>query len=275
MSSDRGTIHRGVSTGPEQQVGWATEPAGRRPPSASRERKPLLAVLAVLLIAGGALGAYYLVTQNAKRVAAIEITKQISAGQKIPLSAMTQVQIAANSGVRYVPWSEASQVAQFYAGNAIPAGTLLNGAMVVRASNLTVGRDVVGLALKDGQLPDDLQIGDHVNIYEVENAKSGCPGLPGETLTQNALVLAISTPAAGSGSTTQDDVLVALNPPDAGAVACSAANGNVGIAVLPGGGQQAAAGPSTSPGPQTSSPATTKRRRSRPSPGSSSSPGVG
>jgi hypothetical protein len=274
MSSDRGTIHRGISTGPEQQAGWATEPAGRRPPSGSRERKPLLAVLAVLLIAVGALGAYYLVTQNAKRVAAIEITQQISAGQKIPLSAMTEVQIAANSGVRYVPWSEASQVAQFYAGNAIPAGTLLNGLMVVRTSNLTAGRDVLGLALKDGQLPDDLQIGDHINIYEVSNGKPGCPGFPGEALTQNALVLAINPPS-GAGSSTQDDVLVALNPPDAGAVACSASNGVVGIAVLPGGGQQAASGPSTLPGPQTSSPATTRHRRGRPGAGSSPSPGVG
>ena len=268
-------MHRGISTGPDQQGGWATEPAGRRPPSASRERKPLLAVLAVLLIAGGALGAYYLVTQNAKRVAAIEITKQVSAGQKFPLSAMSEVQIPANSGVNYVPWSEASQVAQFYAGNAIPPGTLLNGAMVVRASNLTAGRDVLGLALKDGQLPDDLQVGDHIDIYEVQNGKPGCPGFPGEALTQNALVLAITTPSAGSGSTTQDDVLVALNPPDAGAVACSAANGIVGIAVLPGGGQQAAPGPSTSPGPQTSSPATTHRRRGHPGAGSSPSPGVG
>jgi hypothetical protein len=55
--------------------------------------------------------------------------------------------------VNYVLWNEASQVAKFYAGNAIPAGTLLNGAMVVRVSNLTAGRDVLGLSLKDGQLP--------------------------------------------------------------------------------------------------------------------------
>src|SRR5215469_12237526 len=159
MSSDRGTIHRGASAGPEQPSAWPepTAPAGRRPPSAPRERKPVLAALAVVLILGGAVGGYYLVTQNAKRVAAIEITQQVPAGQKIPLSAMQQVEIAANSGVSYVPWNEASQVAQFYAGNAIPPGTLLNNAMVVRASNVTAGRAVLGLALKDGQLPGSLQ----------------------------------------------------------------------------------------------------------------------
>ena len=275
MSSDRGTIHRGISTGPEQQAGWAAEPTapgGRRPPSAARERKPLLAVLAVLLIAGGALGAYYLVTQNARRVAAIEIIQQLSAGQKIPLSAMQQVQIPANSGVNYVPWSEASQVAQFYAGNAIPPGTLLNGAMVVRASSLTNGKAVLGLALKDGQLPGNLQIGDHVDIFDVSDANENCPGSGGGTLSPDAVVLAVNTPAANSGSSAAADVIVAVDPATAGAVACNASNGIVGIAVVPGGGQSA----STTPGPQSGTPPVTQRhRRNRPGPGSSASPGAG
>jgi hypothetical protein len=232
-------------------------------------------VLAVLLIAGGALGAFYLVTQNAKRVAAIEITQQLSAGQKIPLSAMQQVQIPANSGVNYVPWSEASQVAQFYAGNAIPPGTLLNGAMVVRASSLTNGKDVLGLALKDGQLPGNLQIGDHINIYDVSDANENCPGTPGSTLSAGAVVLAINTPLASSGSSAAADVIVAVTPDSAGAVACNASNGIVGIAVLPGGGQQAGPTP-TGPGAQPSTSPTTRSRgrRGRPGPGRSSSPGV-
>lgn len=276
MSSDRGTIHRGFSGGPEQAA-WPepTAPGGRRPPTASRERKPLLAGLAVLLIGGGALGAYYVVTQNAKRVAAIEITRQLSVGQKIPLSAMQQVQIPANSGVNYVPWSEASQVAQFYAGNAIPPGTLLNGAMVVRASSLTNGKDVLGLALKDGQLPGNLQIGDHIDIYDVSDSNTQCPGTSGGTLSVNAVVLAINPPSANSGSSANADVVVALDPGTAGTVACFASNGIAGIAVLPGGGQPAGTTPG-SPGPQSSaSPSTKRGRRARPGAASSSSPGAG
>ena len=233
----------------------------------------MLAGLAVLLIAGGALGAYYVVTQNAKRVAAIEIARQLSVGQRIPLSAMQQVQIPANSGVNYVPWSEASQVAQFYAGNAIPPGTLLNGAMVVRASSLTNGKNVLGLALKDGQLPGNLQIGDHIDIYDVSDANTQCPGTSGGMLSGNAVVLSINTPPANSGSSANADVVVALDPGTAGAVACFASNGTVGIAVLPGGGQPA--GTTPTPGPQSSSPGTTKHRRGRLGAGSSSSPGAG
>ena len=53
MASDRGTMTRGA--GIDQQAPWgeATAPAGRRMPSTPRERKPVLAILAVLLIVGG------------------------------------------------------------------------------------------------------------------------------------------------------------------------------------------------------------------------------
>ncbi len=46
-----------------------------------------------------------------------------------------------------------------------------------------------------------------------------------------------------SGSTAIADVEVALNPSDAGPVACNASNGIVGIAVLPDRGRGAAAAP--------------------------------
>jgi hypothetical protein len=231
-------MHRGPAAGPEQATFQEpTAPAGRRVPSAPRERKPVLAALAVLLIAGGALGAGFLVTQNAKRVAAIEIVSQVGQGQKIPLTAMQQVQIASGTGVNYVPWSEAGQVARFYAANAIPPGTLLNGAMVIRASGVTVGKVVLGLALKDGQMPRNLQVSDHINIYDVAGGSGNCPGTPGRLLTENAVVLAIAVPSATSGSGAVGDLEVALSPADAGQVACNAANGSVGVATLPGGGK--------------------------------------
>ncbi len=150
MSSDRGTMQRGPAPGIDQPGAWSepTAPAGRRVPSAPRERKPVLAALAALLILGGALGAGFLVLQSGKRVPAIEISQQIGAGQKIPLSAMQEIQIASGTGLSYVPWNQASQVANYYAASAIPAGTLLTGAMVVQANEVTTGKYVLGLALK-------------------------------------------------------------------------------------------------------------------------------
>jgi hypothetical protein len=231
---DRGTLPR--SSG--QQPIWAepTAPGARRPPSRPRERRPALAALAVLLILGGALAAGFLVLQSGKRVAAIEISAPVGAGQRIPPGAMQQVQIAADSGLDYVPWAEAGQVSRFFTVSAIPAGTLLTRAMVAATGASVTGKAVVGLALKDGQLPRGLQDGDHVAIYQVSDAQETCPGGSGGLLTANALVLAIGAPAATSGSQAQADVEVAVNPADAGAVACNAANGVVGIAVLPAGG---------------------------------------
>lgn len=241
MPSDRGTLQRGFTAGADQPPTWQepTGPEGRRLPSAPRERKPALAALAVLLILGGALGAGFLVIQSGKRVAAIEITQQIGAGQRIPAAALEEVQIAAGTGLQYVPWAQAAQVTRFYAASAIPPGTLLTNVMVASSSTSTAGKSLLGLALKDGQLPRGLNAGDHVDIYQVGDSQETCPGNSGATLAGNAIVVAVS-PAAASGSQAMADVEVAVNPADAGAVACNAANGLVGIAVLPNGGQGAA-----------------------------------
>ena len=141
MPSDRSTLQRGAPGGDHSAWQEPTAPGGRRLPSAPRERKPALAALAVLLILGCALGTGFLVIQSGKRVAAIEISQQVGAGQRIPATAMQEVQIASNSGLSYVPWNQATQVARFYAANPIPAGTLLTNAMVSSSTTSTAGRD--------------------------------------------------------------------------------------------------------------------------------------
>ena len=241
MPSERGTIQRGLASETQGQGTWpaATAPSSRRLPTARRERKPALAAFALLLIIGGALAAGLLVVQSGKRVAAIEITQQVGAGQRIPSGAMQQVQVASGTGLDYVPWAEASQVMRFYAATTIPPGTLLTGAMVARVSGVATGRDIVGLALKDGQLPAQLQAGDHIGIYAVSGQAgggAGCPGTGGAALTGDAVVVGVLTPGNGSlaGSASgATDVTVAVSPADAGAVACDAAAGNVAVVVLP------------------------------------------
>ena len=91
----------------------------------------------------------FLVLQSGKRVTAIEISAPVGAGQQIPLSSMQQVQIAADSGLDYVPWDEAGQVSRFFTVSAIPAGTLLTRGMVAATGVSVTGKTVVGLALKE------------------------------------------------------------------------------------------------------------------------------
>jgi len=246
MSSDRGTIPRGTGADPGA---WPapTAPSGRRLPSAPRERKPALAALAVLLIVAGGLVAALLVVKGGNKVGAIEISQPVGQGQRIPLSAMQEVQVTSGSGLNYVPWNQASQVARAYAAFQIAPGTLLTPQMTTSGTNLAAGKDVLGLALKDGELPIGLQVGDHVDVFEVSSSGQSCPGKPGGTLTSDAVVLSIGRPATNTG-TTVSDVQIAVNPLDAGSVACSAANGVVGVAVLPGSGQAPAASPSAGTG---------------------------
>lgn len=271
MSGDRGTMQRGLTSGTADQAMWpeATSPAGRRLPSAPRERKPALAALALLLIVGGALGAGFLVLRSGQRVPAIEISQQVGAGQRIPLSAMQEVQVPA-TGISYVSWDARASVTRYYAATTLPPGTLLTNAMVARASGTSAGRDVLGLALKEGQLPGNLAVGDRVAIFAVSGQSSssaGCPGSGGTTLSGDASVLSVngsgSGNLAGSAQSGSTDVTVAVSPASAGAVACNAAAGNVAVVVLPPGGRQPVTSPVPSPG--ASSPAANTGPASRPS----------
>jgi hypothetical protein len=200
-------------------------------PSAPRERKPALFALAILLVALGAGAAGLLVLRAGTRVQAIEIVQQVNQNAQIPVSAMQEVGISAGSGVSYVPWSQASQVERYFAATTIPAGTLLTRNMVSSSSNVTAGQDMVGLSLKAGQVPGDLQPGDKVEAIAVGTV---CGVTAGTVLAQQAEVTGVSGNATSTGSTAS--VTIAVQPADAGPLTCSAANGNVGLALLPGNG---------------------------------------
>lgn len=250
MSSDRGTIPRGTGAGADAGV-WPepTLPAGRRLPSAPRERKPTLAALAVVLVVGGALAAALLVINAGHKTGAIEISQPVGQGQKIPLSSMQEVQVTSGTGIDYVPWNEASQVARTYAATMLPPGTLLTPQMTTAVNTATRGMTVVGLALKDGQLPDGLQVGDHVSIFDTSDNNGRCPRPPANVLAPSAVVLNIGHPVSTS-SDAVDDVQVAVAPAYAAGVTCNAANNNVGVGVLPANGQGATSTtPSTNPSP--------------------------
>jgi hypothetical protein len=249
MVSDRGTLPRGAVA--DQQASWAepTAPGGRRMPSAPRERKPALAALAVLLVALGAVAAGYLVINAGHRVGAVEISQQVGQGQRIPASAIKEVEIASNSGINYVAWQYANRVAGVYARVQIPAGTLLTSAMTTATNNLAAGKVQVGLSLKPGQAPANLLIGQTVEAFGVGTG-SGCgagtagggsaggtgggngvgPGVPITT----GVIASVVGSTASNGSTAA--VTLAVPDADAGVLACYASAGGVAIALTPGSG---------------------------------------
>ena len=215
-------------------------------PSAPRERKPALAALAVLLVALGAVAAGYLVINAGHRVGAVEITQEVGQGQRIPASAIKEVEIASNSGINYVAWQYANRVAGVYAAVQIPAGTLLTPAMTTATNNLAAGKVQVGLSLKPGQAPADLLIGQSVEAFGVGTG-TGCgggTGGTGGTGTGNAagpgVPITTGTIASVTGSTASNGstaaVTLAVPSADAGVLACYASAGDVAIALTPGSG---------------------------------------
>jgi hypothetical protein len=243
MVSDRGTLPRGAVA--DQQTSWAepTAPGGRRMPSAPRERKPALAALAVLLVALGAVAAGYLVISAGHRVGAVEITQDVGQGQRIPASAIKEVEIASNTGLNYVAWQYANRVTAVYAAVHIPAGTLLTPAMTTATNNLAAGKVEVGLSLKAGQAPASLLIGQTVEAYPVGTG-SGCGGngngAGSGTGTAPGVPIATGTIASVTGSTSANGstaaVTLAVSSADAGTLACYASAGDVAIALTPGSG---------------------------------------
>lgn len=220
-------------------------------PSAPRERKPALAALAVLLVALGAVAAGYLVINAGHRVGAVEITQQVGQGQRIPASAIKEVEIASNSGINYVAWQYANRVAGIYAAVQIPAGTLLTPAMTTATNNLAAGKVQVGLSLKPGQAPANLLIGQSVEAFGVGTG-SGCGAAAagggaggtgggnggngsgsGVPITTGVIASVVGS-TASNGSTAA--VTLAVPDADAGVLACYASAGDVAIALTPGSG---------------------------------------
>jgi hypothetical protein len=234
MVSDRGTLSRGAVA--DQQSSWAepTAPAGRRMPSAPRERKPALAALAVLLVALGAGAAGLLVIKAGHKVAAIEITQDVGVGQRIPASALQEVQISSDSGLDYVAWQYAGRVTGVFAATHIPAGTLLTQAMTAATNNLAAGKVQVGLSLKPGQEPANLTIGNSVQAFAV-GAGSGCGGNASLTVP---IATGTVTSVSGSANSTGNTAAVTLAVPaaEAGALACYASAQDVAVTLMPGSG---------------------------------------
>ncbi|MGH3281965.1 MAG: hypothetical protein ACRDNW_22905, partial [Trebonia sp.] len=205
--------------------------SGRRMPSAQRERKPALFALAILLVALGAGAAGLLVIRAGAQVQAIEIAVTVNQNSQIPVDAMVEVGVPSGSALSYVPWSQAGQVAKYFAATTIPAGTLLTEKMVAQSNNVTAGKDLVGLSLKAGQVPGSLRPGDKVEAIAIGTS---CGETSGAVLAQQAQVTDVSGSVAAAGSSAV--VTVAVQPADASALTCASANGNVGLALLPGNG---------------------------------------
>lgn len=140
---------------------------GERLPPAPRERRPMLAALAVLLIAGGAAGAGLLALRADDRVPVLVAARDIAAGEVIAEDALTTTSVA-SEGTRLIPASQSNIFSGKYARVSISKGQLLDSAMLTATALLQPGSVAVGASLASGRMPaSGLLPGDVVQLVRV------------------------------------------------------------------------------------------------------------
>ncbi|MFF7977662.1 hypothetical protein ACFZDK_00815 [Streptomyces sp. NPDC007901] len=238
-------IQERTGAGAGRSAGPAQPSVGDRLPTAPRERKPALAALAVLLILLGALGATTLVLQAGNRIEVIKVTEEIPAGSSVTNSNVTSVMVAADDSINYVRWSQLGSLKRLKAINTIPAGAVAVGEMFGSGSGLAAGKSTVGLALKEGQYPNGLKVGDTVAAYRVvTNNSSSTSGSSSSSADDNGSLIVgqakvTAVPSAKSGelvSSTNYAITLAVDTDKAADLAQAASNGQVALVSVPGNG---------------------------------------
>ncbi|WP_302893263.1 hypothetical protein [Actinomadura luzonensis] len=168
-----------------------TDAASRALPSRARQRRPTLAALGVLLILGGALATTLLVLNADQRVSAIMVTQRIGAGQPFDPKMIREARVV-EDGVRYELWADRDQVSHALAAVTLLPGTLLTTDMTTNADQeLGPGKARVGLSLKPGQLPGEMEAGQRVQVVLAPQGSS-LAGQEGRLLAENALVTGVA-----------------------------------------------------------------------------------
>ncbi|MFB4285092.1 hypothetical protein ACBJ59_58200 [Nonomuraea sp. MTCD27] len=200
--------------------------ASRGLPQWSRQRSPGLAALAVLLVLGGALATTVLVMRADERRSVIRVTERVGAGQPFGSGVLQEARIA-DDGVSYWSWSQHDQVAVTVATVTVLPGTLLTRPMVAGGDGgAAAGRAVrLGLALKPGQVPYDLQRGERVQLIHVPGRRNGSEGPA--LVVEEAVVDGVSYTSGSAGQAT-----VLVDSVVAPVVAAHAVSGEIAIAAI-------------------------------------------
>ncbi len=176
--------------------------------------------------------------------------------QRIASADLGTAQVASSGGLATIPVSSADELSGTWAAVTVPAGSLLTRGDVTAHRPVSGGNAVVGLALKDGQLPSTgLVPGDEVMVVQTLGAGTVLPidgttaatgagttdgpagGIPSSTgvLVGQATVFQTAVPSTASASGASELVSVEVPSTLAAAVATAAAASQVSLVLLPAG----------------------------------------
>ncbi|WP_337063257.1 SAF domain-containing protein [Kineococcus sp. G2] len=209
--------------------GRAPDPGSRRVPAPTRERRPALLALGLVLVVGGALGSALVVHRSGDRVDVLVARHDIAPGERVDADDLGVARVAAD-GAAVVPSAALGNFVGTYATGRIPADTLLNRTMFLAGDAVPADAAVVGLVLAPEQRPTEpLRSGDVVRAFLVSADGSGTvTGEPaGTVLLSAARVVAAGADSASSGG---DTVSLLVPTAQAAGVVAAASAGQVAVA---------------------------------------------
>jgi hypothetical protein len=177
-----------------------------RLPAASRERRPALAALAVLLILGGALASGLIALRSGERSDYLLLRSDIQPGDRIEATDLGVARIA-GTGAAAIPADQRNTVIGQYARTRLFERTLLTFDMLTARPAVPDGAAVVGVVLTPERRPaGNLARGDIVSVYTVPRPDE--PGGDASQLLSAVEVVEVSNVSTGGGSAVALSLLV-------------------------------------------------------------------
>ena len=238
-----------LSTRAARRSAGQTSLSGDRLPVPPRQRRPMLALLALVLILGGAAIAATLVLTSGQKQEYLLVNRDIALGQTLTRDDFLQQPLAATSSSVFAP----VPVADFYsrvegrtALIAMKKGSLLAEGSFGEAITPAKGLGQISLNVPEGQYPGGLAAGDVVKVLHTPRAAGGTNSggaaaggekmVPrGATLVEAAYVTSVQESSAG-----QNGLVVGIEvrnvelaeSPNAGLPAVAAANALGAISIV-------------------------------------------
>ena len=194
----------------------------------TRQRRPGLVALAVVLIVGLAALGMYLYQQAGSKIPVLVVAREVPAGHVVDRVDLSTVSVA--GPVTAVAAGHIDSVVGEIAAVDLLPNMLLQRSMLTRSSPIAGGQVKVGVAVKPGQAPaEGLSAGDRVEVLQVP-VKDATGGSAPQVLTDAAVVFSSEPDPSTTGSV----VLSLLLPRSvAPLVAAASAGGQIALVQVP------------------------------------------
>jgi hypothetical protein len=178
----------------------------------TRQRRPALAALALVLVLGGAALSAFLVINSGQKQSVLVLANDVEYGHVFQVSDFREGQVSFSvPSVQPVLFSQLSELVSSHYRATVPIrkGTFLTTSMISLRLEVP-GTDYasLGLTVPEGQYPPDLGAGDRVKVLYTPNSdkgvaaggvKNGTPLRVGLTLVDVAYVSSVGQSSGGQG----------------------------------------------------------------------------